>query len=195
MVSAHDFTPWKKAPLLTSPVSLGRIFVGSTSTFPSFPPFILNFPFLSSFLLILIYKTHLLLLINPHVFKIFFPPFLYCFCFYLFFLLLPSFIFIASLVIQINLKFWKIWEEIWSDLALWDVDFGGSCLYTKLLLSSHLVEQGKPDRNSEQAIILILLLLPHIFSLSLDLGLVQWAWQQSPGFMYWQLTTALLIEN
>lgn len=36
-------------------------------------------------------------------------------------------------------KICKIWDEIWSDLALWDGDFGGSYFNTKLFLSqSHL---------------------------------------------------------
>lgn len=35
-------------------------------------------------------------------------------------------------------KFCKIWDEIWSYLALWDVDFGGSYFITKLFFPSHL---------------------------------------------------------
>lgn len=31
-------------------------------------------------------------------------------------------------------KICKIWDEIWSDLALWDGDFGGSYFNTKLFL-------------------------------------------------------------
>lgn len=56
MVSAHDFTPrWgkKRAPLLTSAVSLGRILLGPTfpTTSPPHPPsfaFILNFSLIFS---------------------------------------------------------------------------------------------------------------------------------------------------
>lgn len=33
-------------------------------------------------------------------------------------------------------KICKIWDEIWSDLTLWDVDICGSCFITKLLSSS-----------------------------------------------------------
>ena len=88
MVSAHDFTPGKKAPLLTSPVSLGGIFVGSSSTF-CFHLKLSYFLSSPSFLFLYI-KPHLLLLIKTHVFFFFFVIFFFSHFFIAYAFFFPS---------------------------------------------------------------------------------------------------------
>jgi hypothetical protein len=49
----------------------------------------------------------------------------------------PYFCLACPVIQKSTWKFWKIWDEIWSDLALWDVGFGGSYYFNTKLFFSH----------------------------------------------------------
>ena len=113
-------------------------------------------------------------------------------------------------------KISKIWDDFWSDLALWDVDFGGSCLNTKPSFSSappppiektnRLIKREKERKKKKNALFSVFnsschlliyqfLIFLRIVSLVLHAELCQWEWPQSQSFMYWLLMTAQQIGS
>lgn len=113
--------PEEKAPRLTSPVSLGRIWTGPPLSSFCFHPRLPIFHFLT--------QNHFLLLFC--VFRLLYKIFIGGIIAYYF-----AFCICLPCNSKSSWKICKIWDEIWSDLALWDVDIGGSYFITKLISSS-----------------------------------------------------------